>query len=345
MGESWTTWRVLMPEADSVVLDPLRVDDCDLGPDEVIMAVRYSLISPGTELGRLRGRQVQGVGRGGASAPAFPFAPGYAAAGVVLAGGRHTGLVAGDRVFAHVGHQGIVRFDARRRLLRPIPAAVTDRAAPFTRLAQVGGVALRLMAARVGDRAVVVGLGLVGVLAAQLAALAGLEVVGVDPSPSRRAVARSVGVPLVLSPAEAEVQLSRSAAVVLECAGRARAATLAVAVAAERGEVFLVGAPWEREEDVPATSVLGAVFQGYLSLRSGWEWQLPLEGDGPAGSLGRISDWILSALGQGRVRTEELVTDVVTPEEVPAAYRALATDPEAHLGVLVAWGEPEVPAA
>lgn len=345
MGESWTTRRVLMPESDSVVLDSLWVDDGDLGPDEVVMALRYSLISPGTELGRLRGRQVQGVGRGGATAPAFPFAPGYAAAGVALAAGRHTGLAVGDRLFAHVGHQGIVRFDARRRLVRPIPAAVSDRAAPFTRLAQVGGVALRLMAARAGDRAVVVGLGLVGVLAAQLAALAGLEVVGVDPSASRRAVARSVGVSLVLSPEEAETQLPRSAAVVLECAGRAGAAALAVTVAAERGEVFLVGAPWEREEDVPATSVLGAVFQGYLSLRSGWEWQLPLSGDGPGSSLARISDWILSALGRGRVRTEELVTDVVSPEEVPAAYRALATDPDAHLGVLISWGEPEVPAA
>ncbi len=38
-----------------------------------------------------------------------------------------------------------------------------------------------------------------------------------------------------------------------------------------------------------------------------------------------------------RIHTEPLVTDMVRPEEVEAAYRVLDEDTEHHLGVLVDW--------
>jgi len=329
-----------MPAAHRVQIERVSVGDEDLGPHEVVVALRYSLLSPGTELARWHGRSVQGVEPSEPAAGAFPFVPGYAAAGVVLSAGDASGFRPGERIFAHVGHQGVVRFDATALICRPVPAGVADRAAPFARLAQVGGAALRLSSARPGDQAVVVGLGLVGILAAGLVRLAGLEVAAVDPSAARRAWARAVGVEAVLAPEEAGV-LAGSAALVLECSGRAGAVETAVRLARRWGEVFLVGAPWEREPDVAASGILGTVFEQFLSLRSGWEWQLPRYGPDQRGSLAQVTDWILAAIARGELPTEELVTDVVAPGEVAGAYQALDEDPSAHLGVLVAWGRPE----
>ncbi len=55
------------------------------------------------------------------------------------------------------------------------------------------------------------------------------------------------------------------------------------------------------------------------------------------GSIEGCTEKILTEMAAHRIHTEPLVTDMVRPEEVEAAYRVLDEDTEHHLGVLVDW--------
>lgn len=329
---------VVMPDEGRVEVVAGEVDTGNLGPEEVVVGATFSVISPGTELAHYRGHSADGAlvptGR-----MAYPFHPGYAMAGTVLAAGPDSGLELGQRVLSHTPHASVARFDRAGVVCVPLPGEVDDRVAPFARLAQVGGVSLQLSAARAGDLVAVVGLGAIGNLAAQLARAAGCEVVGIDLSGFRREVASRSGVEWVGDGEEAKehVAAAGGARVVLECSGRAAGVVLAVDLCSRHGEVFTVGAPWTRDAEVPASAVLTPVFTKYLNLRSGWEWQVPRYGDGYGRSIVGCTTWVLQQLAAGTVRTEDLVTGVIPPSDAAKAYERLSSDPDHAVTFLIDW--------
>jgi (R,R)-butanediol dehydrogenase/meso-butanediol dehydrogenase/diacetyl reductase len=95
-----------------------------------------------------------------------------------------------------------------------------------------------------GARVAVVGLGAIGTLALQVASLRGAgDIVGIDPVPSRREHAATVGATTVLDPAHAAAQLAGDAGadVVFECAGTQTALTTAIEGAARGATIVAVG--------------------------------------------------------------------------------------------------------
>jgi 2-desacetyl-2-hydroxyethyl bacteriochlorophyllide A dehydrogenase len=312
-----------------------ELSDEPLAPHEVLLRIHYSIISPGTELAHYGGDQDLGH-----RAVPYPFHPGYAAAGEVLAAGAEAPVRPGDLALAHTPHQSVARFDSRTTICVPVPEGVPPDLAPMTRLAQVGAVSIRLMRARAGDRAAVTGLGLVGNLAAQLLRCAGLHVLAVETLPERRALAERCGIAETQDPAALDARAPSvldSCAVVLECSGQDRGVSTALALAARYGEVFLVGAAWNRRQDVVAADVVRPVFNKYLALRSGWEWQLSRYGDAPPGSIAGCTAWALDCMRAGTLQVGDLVTDRIAPADAPTAYAALLDRPAAHLGVVINW--------
>ena len=174
----------------------------DIGPHEVVVQARRSVISPGTELANYRGDSLGGLAPP-AAVPRQPFHPGYAMAGTVLAVGLDSEFEVGTNVLSHTPHQSVVRFDSRHHLCVPIPAGLGLDIAPFARLGQVGGISLQLSAAYSGDTVAVIGLGPVGNLVAQLAQASGYNVVSFESSPGRRELARSSGLGTVAAPEDA----------------------------------------------------------------------------------------------------------------------------------------------
>lgn len=327
--------RLVFPEPHEVRLDEVEVDLDALGPHEVVVEARRSVISPGTELAHFRGDSLAGV-LPHAQRRGEPFFPGYATSAVVLDAGAETGLEAGQRVLSHTPHQSIARFDKRQRVCVPLPDGLADDVAPFARLAQVGGVSLQLSAVRPGDRVAVIGLGPVGNLVAQLAAASGYRLVGIERSPGRQAVARATGLDCVVGPEEALAALGATGAgLVLECSGSAAAVVLATECCARHGEVMTVGAPWRAEPGVAASAVVARVFERFLNLRSGWEWQVPLYGEGR--SVAGCTSWVLDRLSDGSVVTAPLVSGRVTPAQALQAYRSLDDDPEHNMTYLLDW--------
>lgn len=168
-------------------------------------------MSPGTELAIFTGSHI-GFTLPQPPFPLMPHRPGYALVGEVQAlGSAVQGLRAGQRVLMEAGHGTFALADTRTHAVVPVPDAVPSTQAPLARMAGIAFTALRLAPPALGDRVVVLGLGLVGLLAGQLYRLAGARpVVGVDRLASRLHLAEHLGLlPVDASGEETSIALGR----------------------------------------------------------------------------------------------------------------------------------------
>ena len=121
---------------------------------------------------------------------------GYSAAGeVVEVGSAVSGLRAGQLVATGgAGKANHAEFQAVPGLLcAAVPDGVPPQDAAFATVAAIALHGLRLAEAGPGAKVVVIGLGLVGQLAARLAMAAGCDVAGIDPAPHARIISARSG--------------------------------------------------------------------------------------------------------------------------------------------------------
>ncbi|MEV6927108.1 zinc-binding alcohol dehydrogenase [Dactylosporangium sp. NPDC051485] len=178
------------------------------GPREVLAATVLSAISGGTEIGWLRGEApalhrtwetasriyLPGPGR------QYPVAPGYESiARVIDCGDEVTGVRPGDLIIADRPHAEWHVLDGTEAAAAVLPEHVTPEQAVFSILARVSLGAVHDTELVVGDTVVVMGLGVVGLLAAQQARLNGATVIGVDRHPLRCEAAQRFGITTVLA--------------------------------------------------------------------------------------------------------------------------------------------------
>lgn len=163
----------------------------ELRAGEVGVRVHASLISPGTEL---RGVAAQRSSPDPGKRPR-PF--GYANTGVVeQLGAAVEQFEAGDRV-ACMGAGYALHTDyacVPQNLCVRVPAGVAMEEATAAHLAATALQAVRRAAPEFGENGMVMGLGLVGQLGAQLAQLCGSHILGVDRLPLRTHVAEQAGI-------------------------------------------------------------------------------------------------------------------------------------------------------
>jgi 2-desacetyl-2-hydroxyethyl bacteriochlorophyllide A dehydrogenase len=331
--------QILIVAPRRVEVAELDVADGQLGPTEVIVRTRVSLLSGGTE-----GAFFQGLPLPGRERPPFPYPTGYANVGEVLAvGGSEAGVAPGDLVYTMSRHCSVARVDTARQLCVRVPAAIPAEAAVFVRLMTVPLTTVRTAAARAGDRAAVVGLGLVGNLGAQVLRAAGMAVTGVDLLAARRELARRCGVEVVVDPRD-DGAVHPEHRLVLEATGTARGAVTALALAQLGGEVSLVGTPWVADPAVPASAILEPIHMRFVTVRSGWEWQLPVHdvrGERGAihqpGSIEHGTVYALELLARGAVQVLDLVTHRYAPADCQTAYERAVDRKDEQLGALFLW--------
>jgi len=125
-----------------------------------------------------------------------PMPLGYCNAGTVLeVGSGVTDIRAGDRVASNGPHAEIVCVP--RNLCVKVPDEVSDEEAAFTVISSVALQGVRLASPTVGERVAALGLGLVGLIAAQILRANGCRVLGTDFSRERLELAESFGVEVV----------------------------------------------------------------------------------------------------------------------------------------------------
>lgn len=236
---------------------------------QLLVATEWSGISSGTELLAYRGEIDPDLPLDetlGALAGTFtyPFRYGYSAVGRVV---RPAGpFREGQRVFAFHPHQDRFVADADAVVavddLDPRAATLYPLVETAVQVSLDGG-------PRLGETAVVVGLGAVGVLVAALLGRTGAVVLGSEPEPARRAAAQAFGVRAVgpdeVGAAVAAQTGGRGADLVVESSGSPRALAASLGLLAHEGTVLVCS--WYGTKPVPLP--LGADFhRRRLVLRS-----------------------------------------------------------------------------
>jgi predicted dehydrogenase/threonine dehydrogenase-like Zn-dependent dehydrogenase len=124
---------------------------------------------------------------------AQPLPLGYCNAGKVIAVGEGVlDFKIGDRVASNGPHAEFVCVP--KNLAAHIPDNVTDEEAAFTVIASIGLQGIRLCNPLFGETIVVVGLGLIGLITAELLVANGCSVIGIDLDPAKVALAAQKGI-------------------------------------------------------------------------------------------------------------------------------------------------------
>jgi threonine dehydrogenase-like Zn-dependent dehydrogenase len=240
-------------------------DDLPLQPGEIRGRTLCTLISQGTEIGWANGGT-------------FPVRPGYAAVFEVEEIGEGVaGVKPGERRFAMGYHRSTQTHAAENTLL--LPEGMAPDTAVIARLMGVSMTTLMTTRARPGDRVVITGAGPVGFLAAHLFRIGGYLVTVVDPDALRRRQLEQSGI----ADTRAQMPLDDPdiqgrVALVVDCSGHEGAVLEGCNMVRRMGEVVLDGVPWRKYTDLTAHDITNAVFFKHVTLRSGWEWELPMHG-------------------------------------------------------------------
>ena len=307
--------------------------DTPLTATEVDVRSLVSLVSPGTE-----GAAFQGLQTPDGAERTWPVRPGYANVGEVVAAGAESGFAVGQRIFTTAPHVSTFRADTRTQLCVPVPDGVPTRHAAFARLAMVSMATLRTTTARLGDRAAVVGLGLVGNLAAQLCQIGGMSTLGIDLIGWRCDLARQCGIRNVVQSPGDDV-LTRQYQLVIEATGTVGGTMTGTRLVQRHGELSLVGSQWgEGTQTVDTLRLLGMIFEEYIHIRSGWEWQLPTLNTpfGPS-SVAHNARAILDWIADGRLVLDPLISLEADPRDAQATYERIVSDRDSVLGVFWDW--------
>lgn len=224
--------------------DPQLVD-----ANAVLVDTVCSAVSTGTEksiINRIR----QAVRKSDADRPL-----GYANSGIVREVGEAVrDIERGDLVavygsqWALAGHAGM---SAPGRLnFAKVPESVGPEEAAFAPIGTFPLNGLRLTKPQLGETVVIIGLGLLGLMAVQLAGAMGLVVVGVEPDPKRRGIALDVGADFAFAPDDNGLYnavrahtegAGADAAIITAAGGGSAPVELAAELLREKGRISLVG--------------------------------------------------------------------------------------------------------
>ena len=129
----------------------------------------------------------------------LPLPLGYCNVGKVIAIGRGvSSFQIGDRVASNGNHAEIVCVP--ENLVAKIPDAVSNDEAAFTVIGSIGLQGIRLLQPALGETIVVIGLGLIGLITAELLKANGCRVIGIDFDSQKIAIAKAKGI-ISLNPA------------------------------------------------------------------------------------------------------------------------------------------------
>ena len=350
-------------------------------PGSILVRTAYSVLSAGTERAALHGgagptflqragdpstlaRAIDLLRREGAGAlldkvrspgEGQETAPGYAASGVVQTAGEGVlDIAPGTRVAcAGAGRASHAEWICvPRNLAVVVPEGVPLDEAAFTTLGSIALQGVRRSGIQVGECAAVLGLGLIGLLTAQILRAAGARVIGFDVDPARAARGRSLGFQAfdfaARDPKDEVARASRGllADAVLVCAqsSAAEVTNLALRLCRKKGRVVIVGDVrldldrsllYEKELDLLISTSYGPGRYDPSYEEAGIDY--------PAAyvrfTLNRNLTAFLDLLRDGRIEVRPLIDRVFPLDEAAAAYAAIDEDsPQGRpIGVLLRY--------
>ena len=273
---------------------------------------------------------------------------GYSSAGTVLDTGGDPGVHVGQRVACagagRANHAEVVSVPPN--LVVPVPEGVSLRDASFAAIGAIAIQGVRRAEPSLGERVVVVGLGLLGLITVQALRASGARVAGVEPLEKRRALAAELGAERVLSPGEAEDAISAwtggagaDAVVITASAKGGDLVNQAVRMVRRKGKVVPVGevgldfdreALYEREADVLISTSYGPGRYDPSYEEGGLDYPMPYV----RWTADRNMEEYLRLVADGLVKLDPLVELELPVDRAADAYEALAGDSPPPAAVL-----------
>jgi polar amino acid transport system substrate-binding protein len=285
-----------------------------------------------------------------------PIPLGYSLAGTVIeAGSDAGGYAVGDRIACagatianHAEYNAVPKNLAVR-----IPEGVTDEQASFVTLGAIALQGVRVAQPTLGERVVVMGLGLIGQLTVQLLKANGCRVIGFDPNPARAALALDMGadraVSAGLDEAVAAFTEGHGADAVIVTASSKSSDPLNKAgeISRMKGRVVIVGLVgmqvdrepfYKRELDLRLSMSYGPGRYDPAYEEQGHDYPLAYV----RWTEQRNMQAFLELVAEGRVTPDKLVTHRFPIAEAETAYKLMDGD-EPYLAILLTYPEDPAP--
>lgn len=318
----------------------IDVEEPELLDGHVLIRTEYSAISPGTELTIANRSKEKLIGLG------------YSAVGLIEKVGKAvTALHPGQRVACYGGpyvrHAELLSVPVN--LTAIVPEHVSSEEAAFAGLGAIAIHALRTADLRFGESAVVVGLGILGNIAAQIAAAASCPTLGYDLNAERVAFLRQCGVSHAYDKQEdleaglAEATGGSGADSVLLCASGNGEELMNSSFnwIRDRGKVVVVG---DLTTEFSRGKMFGKEAQVLISRAGGpgrYDAQYERDNiDYPLGYVrwteGRNTREYIRLLAEKRITVRPLISGIYPIDRVEEAYDSYLT-PSTTMGTLIRY--------
>lgn len=298
------------------------------GKGEIFGRNILSLISTGSE-------------RGGFSqtydASRYPVETGYSSiARVISVGEGVADFKPGDLFYHNEHHTLYVKVSAGDAIA--LPEGLMPEKALFGRYAAVSMTSVYHSKSKPVDNVVVTGLGMVGLMCAQMLKCFGFRVYAIDPSEERQRIAREAGLTEVAGSIEDFTDLKGKAAVLYECSGNEKAMSAVMPYLRKGGEIFQIGVPWKKSSDWDAHTLLYDMFYGFISIHGGWEWSIPRkEDDFHAHSNYSHIRMAMECIADGRVKVINEMYELRNPKDCGAVYQEIMVPRMQPTSIMFDW--------
>jgi predicted dehydrogenase/threonine dehydrogenase-like Zn-dependent dehydrogenase len=276
-----------------------------------------------------------------------PLPLGYCNVGKVIAVGKGvTDFNVGDRVASNGNHAEFVSVP--QNLVAKIPDNVSDEDAAFTVIGAIGLQGIRLANPTLGETVVVVGLGLIGLITAQLLVANGCNVIGFDYDAAKVELAKKYGVHAV-NPGEGIDQVAfvesmtnniGADAVIITASNKSNEIiSQSAKMSRKRGRIILVGVIgldisradfFEKELTFQVSCSYGPGRYDESYEQKGQDYPLAYV----RWTEKRNFETILNAISKGNIHVNELITERVNLDDYQTIYGDMK-NPKSIASILV----------
>ena len=328
--------RIVWPRCNHAEVEKFEVSTP--GVNEVLIETEYTLVSAGTEKTWLAGQpNTSGI---------FPQYPGYSASGrIIEVGPEVRNFKRGDRVVAYHSPHSSHSIKNIIDVVKIEDDSIRSEQAAFTIIAAMSLQGIRKARIELGESALVIGQGLLGLFATQLAMVDGaLPVIALDFNEKCCQLAIELGADYAMSPADNNFRETfkaitgeKGANAIIEVTGATNAMNLSMECAARAGRIVALGCTRNKVDGVdfyrdvhhPGVSIIGAhnmVRPRHDTSPGHWTMRDDL----------RV---LLNMIAAGRLKVSPMISQIVSPQQAPDVYKNLIEKKDAPLGVVFNWSE------
>jgi 2-desacetyl-2-hydroxyethyl bacteriochlorophyllide A dehydrogenase len=310
----------------------------DPAENEARVKMAYTVVSGGTERAFIMGMDN--------TPKRFPTSLGYCGVGFVDEIGSDVKTVAvGDRVLVAGGCHSQYNVCREEKLIKVENDKVTSLEAALIIIAAMGLGGVRKLEMEIGESAMVMGQGLLGIFSTQFLRQSGANpVIAADLNPERRELALKLGADYAFDPSEEdfvdkvkEVTKGKGVNGCVEVTGIAQAMNQALDCASWMGRISLLGCTRVSDSAVdyyqqvhrPGVKLIGAhnfVRPKFESYPHHWT---------------RRDDCnaIIDLIASGRIQVEPIISRIESPANAPQIYNELCDDPYFPMGTVFDWSK------